>query len=119
EGRTTHRNGHRTKMVSTPAGDIEARIPKLRSGSFFPALLERRRRVDRALYAVIMQAYPTWLNLVRKVGGVESVDQVGDLGGYRGGGVDGLPGDGQLEGAVALEGPDQALDGYTGALLQQ
>ena len=47
EGRTTHRNGHRTKTVSTPAGDIEARIPKLRSGSFFPALLERRRRVDR------------------------------------------------------------------------
>ena len=57
EGRTTHRNGHRTKTISTPAGDIEARIPKLRSGSFFPALLERRRRVDRALYAVIMQAY--------------------------------------------------------------
>ena len=57
EDRTTHRNGHRTKTISTPVGDIEARIPKLRSGSFFPALLERRRRVDRALYAVIMQAY--------------------------------------------------------------
>ncbi|MDV8003197.1 IS256 family transposase [Rhodococcus sp. IEGM 1408] len=55
--RTTHRNGHRTKTVSTPVGDIEAQIPKLRSGSFFPALLERRRRIDRALYAVIMQAY--------------------------------------------------------------
>ncbi|MEX3632822.1 MULTISPECIES: IS256 family transposase [Actinomycetes] len=57
EDRTTHRNGYRNKTVSTPAGDIEARIPKLRSGSFFPALLERRRRIDRALYAVIMQAY--------------------------------------------------------------
>ena len=57
EGRTTHRNGHRAKTVSTPIGDIEAQIPKLRSGSFFPALLERRRRFDRALYAVIMQAY--------------------------------------------------------------
>lgn len=57
EGRTTHRNGHRMKTVSTPVGDIEAQIPKLRSGSFFPALLERRRRIDRALYAVIMQAY--------------------------------------------------------------
>lgn len=57
EGRTTHRNGYRSKTVSTPAGDLEARIPKLRSGSFFPALLERRRRIDRALYAVIMQAY--------------------------------------------------------------
>ena len=57
EDRKTHRNGHRTKTVSTPVGDIEARIPKLRAGSFFPALLERRRRIDRALYAVIMQAY--------------------------------------------------------------
>ena len=36
EGRTTHRKDHRTKTVSTPAG--EARIPRLRSGSFFPAL---------------------------------------------------------------------------------
>ena len=49
EGRTTHRNGHRSKTVSRPAGDIEVRIPKLRSGSFFPELLERRRRVDPAL----------------------------------------------------------------------
>ena len=57
EDRKTHRNGHRTKTVSTPVGDIEARSPKLRAGSFFPALLERRRRIDRALYAVIMQAY--------------------------------------------------------------
>ena len=48
---------------------------------------------------------------MRKVGGVESVDELGDFGGYRGGGVDSLSGDGQLEGAVALEGPDQALDG--------
>jgi len=55
EGRTTHRNGHRPKTISTPAGDIETRIPKLRAGTFVPALLERRRRIDRALYAVIMQ----------------------------------------------------------------
>ena len=33
------------------------RIPKLRTGSFFPSLLERRRRVEQALFAVIMQAY--------------------------------------------------------------
>ncbi|GLB63525.1 hypothetical protein NCCP2495_14040 [Dietzia sp. NCCP-2495] len=49
EGRTTHRNGHRTKTASTPVEDIEAKIPKLRFGSFLPALLERRRRIDRAL----------------------------------------------------------------------
>jgi transposase-like protein len=43
--------------VSTTSGDIEVKIPKLRSGSFFPSLLERRRRIDKALHAVIMEAY--------------------------------------------------------------
>jgi putative transposase len=38
-------------------GDLELRIPKLRAGSFFPSLLERRRRVDQALFAVVMEAY--------------------------------------------------------------
>jgi putative transposase len=55
--RTTQRNGHRPKLLSTAAGDIELGIPKLRAGSFFPSLLERRRRIDRALYAVVMEAY--------------------------------------------------------------
>ena len=44
-------------MLSTTAGDLELRIPKLRAGSFFPSLLERRRRVDQALFAVVMEAY--------------------------------------------------------------
>lgn len=57
EQRTTHRNGHRTKTVATTSGDVEVKIPKLRSGSFFPSLLERRRRIDKALYAVVMEAY--------------------------------------------------------------
>ena len=57
EDRSTHRNGHRSKTVSTTSGDIEVKIPKLRSGSFFPSLLERRRRIDKALHAVIMEAY--------------------------------------------------------------
>ena len=57
EDRGTHRNGHRPKTVSTTSGDIEVKIPKLRVGSFFPSLLERRRRIDRALHAVIMEAY--------------------------------------------------------------
>jgi len=50
-------DGHR--LLSTPAGDVELRIPKLRVGSFFPSLLEPRRRVDKALWAVIMAAYVT------------------------------------------------------------
>jgi putative transposase len=57
EGRSNHRNGSRPRMLSTTAGDLELRIPKLRTGSFFPSLLERRRRVDQALFAVVMEAY--------------------------------------------------------------
>ncbi|MCY0944250.1 IS256 family transposase [Streptomyces antarcticus] len=57
ETRTAYRNGHREKTVTTQAGDLELAIPKLRAGSFFPSLLERRRRIDQALYAVIMEAY--------------------------------------------------------------
>ena len=55
--RTTHRNGSRGRLLSTKAGDVELRIPKLREGSFFPALLEPRRRIDQALLAVVMEAY--------------------------------------------------------------
>ncbi len=55
--RTTHRNGTRARLLSTKAGDVELRIPKLREGSFFPALLEPRRRIDQALLAVVMEAY--------------------------------------------------------------
>lgn len=43
--------------MTTQAGDLELAIPKLRAGGFFPSLLERRRRIDQALYAVIMEAY--------------------------------------------------------------
>lgn len=57
EARTAQRNGHRTRILSTTAGDLELRIPKLRTGSFLPSLLERRRRVDQALFAVVMEAY--------------------------------------------------------------
>ena len=57
--RSALRNGHRSKLLSTPAGDVEIGIPKLRTGSFFPELLEPRRRIDKALWAVIMTAYIT------------------------------------------------------------
>ncbi|MEU9473588.1 transposase, partial [Streptomyces avermitilis] len=55
--RTTWRNGHREKVLTTQAGDLDLGIPKVRTGSFFPSLLQRRRRIDQALYAVIMEAY--------------------------------------------------------------
>ncbi len=59
ETRANYRNGGRSRTLSTPAGDVELRIPKVRVGSFFPSLLEPRRRVDKALWAVIMTAYIT------------------------------------------------------------
>jgi transposase-like protein len=57
EDRVAQRNGHRAKLITTAAGDIELGIPKLRQGSFFPSLLDRRRRIDRALFAVVMEAW--------------------------------------------------------------
>ena len=57
DSRTTARNGHRARLLATQAGDLELKIPKLRKGSFFPSVIEPRRRIDRALYAVIMEAY--------------------------------------------------------------
>ena len=53
----THRNGYRPRPWDTRVGSMELRIPKLREGSYFPSLLEPRRRSERALLAVVQQAY--------------------------------------------------------------
>ncbi len=55
--RVTHRNGYRNRTWDTRVGTMELRIPKLREGSYFPSLLEPRRRSEKALLAVIQQAY--------------------------------------------------------------
>ena len=55
--RTNRRNGKRLKTVATTAGEVELAIPELRTGSFFLSLLHPRRRVDKALYAVICSAW--------------------------------------------------------------
>jgi putative transposase len=57
EARTNQRNGTRERLLATATGDITVKIPKVRSGSFFPSLLAPRRRVDVALHAVVMQAW--------------------------------------------------------------
>jgi putative transposase len=64
--RRGHRNGSRERLLATPSGDIQLRIPRFRAGSFFPSLLEPRRRVDRALWAVVMEAYVSGVS-TRKV----------------------------------------------------
>jgi len=57
ESRVTERNGSRPRLLTTHAGDIALAVPKLRAGSFFPSILSPRRRIDQALYAVVMEAY--------------------------------------------------------------
>jgi len=55
--RTTQRNGYRLRTWDTRVGTIELAIPKLRTGSYFPSLLEPRRRAERALLGVVQEAY--------------------------------------------------------------
>ena len=55
--RVTQRNGYRSRAWDTLVGTMDLHIPKLREGSYFPSLLEPRRRSERALLAVIQQAY--------------------------------------------------------------
>jgi putative transposase len=55
--RQTYRNGYRPRQWETRVGDIPLQIPKLREGSYFPSLLEPRKRSEQALLSVIQQAY--------------------------------------------------------------
>ena len=55
--RTNQRNGYRERMYETRVGEVPLRIPKLRHGSYFPELLEPRKRSEKALLAVVQQAY--------------------------------------------------------------
>ena len=67
--RTTWRNGHRDRVFDTRLGSLQLRIPKLRQGSYFPPFLEARKVSEKALIAVIQEAW---------IGGV-STRRVDDL----------------------------------------
>src|SRR5438105_8080343 len=55
--RTGYRNGYRERPWDTRVGTIELQVPRVRDGSFFPSLLEPRRRAERALVSVVQEAY--------------------------------------------------------------
>ena len=57
ERRLTHRNGYRERRWDTRVGTIDLAIPRVRDGSYFPSLLDPRRRAERALLAVVQEAY--------------------------------------------------------------
>ena len=57
ERRLTHRNGYRERRWDTRVGTIDLAIPRVRDGSYLPSLLEPRRRTERALLAVVQEAY--------------------------------------------------------------
>jgi len=57
EARTGQRNGYRERRWDTRVGTIDLHVPRVRDGSYFPALLEPRRRAERALVAVVQEAY--------------------------------------------------------------
>jgi putative transposase len=66
EERSGHRNGYRERTWDTRAGAIELKVPRVRDSSYFPSLLEPRRRAERALSAVVQEAYVHGLS-TRKV----------------------------------------------------
>jgi len=72
--RLNSRNGYRERTWDTQAGSIELKIPRLRQGSYFPEFLEPRRTAEKALTAVIQEAYVQGIstrsvdNLVKSLG---------------------------------------------------
>ena len=57
DDRKTHRNGFRDRRLETRLGTMNLRIPKLRSGTYFPSFLEPRKMSEHALVAVVQEAY--------------------------------------------------------------
>ena len=74
--RLTYRNGYCTRQWDTRVGTMELRIPKLREGSYFPSLLEPRRRSEKVLLAVIQQAYVEGVSTRKVDDPVSSTGQV-------------------------------------------
>jgi putative transposase len=77
ETRSTSRNGYRDREWDTRVGTVDLQIPKLRQGTYFPGLLEPRRRHEKALLSVVQQAYVHGVS-------TRAVDNLADALGLRG-----------------------------------
>lgn len=81
EQRSAHRNGYRERQWDTRAGTVDLQIPRVRTGSYFPDfLLQPRRRAERALASVVMQAYVEGVSTrrvddVAKAMGIEGISK--------------------------------------------
>jgi putative transposase len=73
ERRLTTRNGYRERRWDTRVGTIDLAIPRVRDGSYFPSLLEPRRRAERALLSVVCEAYVAGVSTRRVEGLVEAL----------------------------------------------
>src|ERR1700745_1503079 len=76
-GRMTWRNGYRDRALDTRLGSLQLRIPKLRQGSYFPPFLEARKVSEKALIAVIQEA---WIGGVSTPRGADLVEAIGPAG---------------------------------------
>jgi putative transposase len=86
--RKTYRNGHRERVRETRVGEIALCIPNVRDGTYFPSLLEPRRRSEKALLAAVQQAFIEGVS-TRRVGdllqarGLAGIDTSALAGGAR------------------------------------
>lgn len=80
DDRKAYRNGYRPRKWDTRVGTLDLQVPKLRVGSYFPSLLEPRRRAEKALVAIVQEAYISGVstrkmeNLVQTLG-LEHMDK--------------------------------------------
>ncbi len=75
--RDGHRNGYRERQWDTRVGTIDLRVPRVRDGSYFPALLAPRTRGERALVAVVQEAYVGGVSTRRVDGLVKALGMEG------------------------------------------